>query len=301
MFVLLSVFAGLWGVGEAAEPVREVARKIDTNETPTADTTHVYAPWVVQSSRQDWPDTCERLRFDPARDKVRRVRSARWLNPSTRKLQQREMREWLGLVAAEFEPRDAKNLASFLRALALRESSYNPRAVHVLSEDREAAQRASRRVSEGGHAFADARVTVWVEANDGGRLVFAWAESAWNYSRGLFGMPSGLWLRPNGRWGADVPPWALCDRRVAVTLLVWGARAVLDECVRAGHPRTYRTLNRRISTGHCRERDPRKERAWTKRARAQGLNPDAPVRFDGQHWPEHGADRDALLRRLRSL
>lgn len=290
--LFVSVVVGLWVFGNAPQDVSQPAGEISVTDPALADTVIVRPLAAVESDPPSWPDRCERVRFDDD-GRFRRVRK------SFGARDRREMRAWLAAVAAEFEPRDAQNFARFLRALAVRESSYRPWAVHVLSEDQEAAQRAARRLSKGDHDFADARVVIWTEVD--GVLVKAWPESAWLFSRGLYGFAPALWLRSGGRWGRDLPPWALCDRAVATTLLVWATRDAVRECAAEGFEPTWRVLNRRISSGHCRVRAAKFEKGWTKRALAQGLDPDAVAWLDERRWSERKADRSQLLQRLRSL
>ena len=287
--------AGLWFASEvgAAPVVAEQLEKA-SNDLQLRATVVVIPDAVARAEpAPSWSaDACESLRWDMKTDKLRRVRQN--FDSGDR----REMRRWLDAAAREFEPRDAQNLARFLKAFASSESSYRPGAVHVLSADQKAAQIAGSRVFVGGHEHAAATITIWTDET---LTTKAWGVSAWMQSRGLYGMAPGLWLRSDGRWGADVPPWALCDRATATTLLVWSARAAMRECKSLGFPATYRTLKRRLSSGHCRERAAKFERAWTSRARDQGLDPDALVGFTGKRWPELGSDRAKLLRRFRAL
>ncbi len=232
-------------------------------------------------------DRCEGLRVDDE-GRLRRVRLP--LSKAQRDRQRREMRETIRRTAAAFEPGEARELAAALSAWALRESSYRPEALHVLSPDLDAAASSSRRV-EASHAFSKA--TVPLHFPDGKTADV----DAWEFSRGLFGMAPALWLR---RWDAgteSTPPWALCDERVALATAIWAARAHLRECVSRGYPSTWRTLNRRFSSGHCEERPERFERSWTHRARGQGLDPDASVRFAGRALPE-STPRHELLAAL---
>ncbi len=217
-----------------------------------------------------------------------------------------------------------------LRLWSLRESTYNPYAIHVLNPDLRAADRswerhhwtsakeAALREEMGRHSakskpywkakgeldrlfrfkdnrFFEDEVEYEVVYKDGTRVPER--ASRWSYGYGPFGFNPTYFLPV---WDVNAPPWVFCndDGIAAIVTAIWSARRHQRECRQTGYGESYETVNRRFSSGSCR---PRPERAhlFRKRARGWGLNPDAKARL-GKKWPEQDTDRGEIVRHMRA-
>jgi hypothetical protein len=206
------------------------------------------------------------------------------LDGAQRWRQQQRMRAIITMVADELGAGELE--AEMLWRMAIRESSGNPRAVHVLSPDMAANRGASRHRRDS--PWASALVVVF--DTRGNRLG---TTGAWALGRGLYGQVTGYHAR---RW-PDAPPWSLCDPIVATVTTIWAMRSGLDQC----HGETLRDAHRRFASGRCELRDDARERAFDRLARGKvrGLSlerfdPDAAAGL-GDRWPEDATDREALL------
>lgn len=217
-----------------------------------------------------------------------------------------------------------------LRLWALRESTYNPHAIHVLNPDLHAADRSWER-----HRYTPEKAArleavmrkagakkknYWKAKAELSRLTrfaentyfFSEVEfdlvyadgsrakertSRWSYGYGPFGFNPTYFLP---LWDTKAPPWVFCndDGIAAIVTAVWAARRAQRECRQEGYGESYEAVNRRFSSGSCR---PRPERAayFRKRARAWGLNPSGKAKL-GKRWPD-SSDRTALVAHMRGL
>lgn len=213
---------------------------------------------------------------------------------------------------------------------ALRESTYNPYAIHVLDPDIEASTASWRR-----HRWDPDRAAELEEvmAELGARDPQYWAakaelarisrfrdnphydaqinyervspdgtrepdqRSAWSYGYGPFGFNPTYFVPI---WGSQAPPWVFCndDGLAAIVTAIWAAREHQRECAGLGFGDSNEVVNRRFSSGHC---DPRPDRAekFRTRARRRGIDPDARARL-GVRWPAEQSDRTQLLDHLRA-
>ena len=217
-----------------------------------------------------------------------------------------------------------------LRLWSLRESTYNPYAIHVLNPDLEAADRSWER-----HRYTDAKAArleeemervgakhprFWEAKAELGRmerfrnnrffdaaveydLVYADgtrardAASRWSYGYGPFGFNPTYFLPV---WDVEAPPWVFCegDGIPAIVTAIWSARNHQRECRSLGYDESYATVNRRFSSGSCNPRPTRAHR-FRQRAESWGIDPDAKARL-GTKWPQEGTDRVELYERLRT-
>jgi hypothetical protein len=273
---------------------------VEAASAPLASRTVV--PWQgsprsVVPVTLDMPDKCHRLIAvdTPSGPQLDKERPA-WLRDTRKRwARQLEVREMIR-ATAEVMGADA-TVAEMLWRKAVYESSGDAQNVHIRSKDvaanASAAAKGRRRASE---RWRHARVKVYRRHR--GELVEAGHHDAWALGRGLYGQVSGLHVH---RWGADAPPWVLCDPIVATATVIWSMRAGLDEC----HGSTLRDAYRRFSSGKCAERTPELEARFDRlaRGRVRGLRLDA---FDpdlraelGSDWPEETADRVGLLRAVQ--
>ena len=143
--------------------------------------------------------------------------------------------------------------------------------------------------------FYDSRIDYEIVGRDGSRS--PGQRSVWSYGYGPFGFNPTYFLPI---WDADAPPWVFCndDGLAAIVTAVWAAREHQRECAALGFASSNEVVNRRFSSGHC---DPRPGRAqkFRSRARARGINPDAPAKL-GARWPADSSDRAQLLEHLRA-
>jgi hypothetical protein len=245
----------------------------------------------------DLPDTCDRLVWvmTPSGPQLSK-RPPAWLRDVAKR---REYQQWLrGVIAIVGDELGANpDAAEMIWRKSILESSGNPGAVHILTADFAANRAAAKRGrSASSERWAKAVISTYVLKN--GALLEAGHYDAWRLGRGLYGQVTGLHVR---RWGADVPPWSLCDERVATVTTIWSMRAGLAQC----SGKSLRDAYRRFSSGRCEKRSVEREQNFDRlaRGRVRGLklepfNPDVLADF-GDHWPESGSDRSVLLARLR--
>lgn len=263
-----------------------------------------YAPSSVRTvassprANLDVADQCDRLVWlmTPSGPQLSKQLPS-WLRDAE---QRRKQQEWLrGMIGIVADELGADPLAAeMVWRKAILESSGNPGAVHILSADLAANRAAAKRGrSASTERWAMAVVPTFVRRN--GKLREVGQYDAWRLGRGLYGQVTGLHLR---RWGADVPPWSLCDEVIATVTVFWSMRAGLVEC----HGTTLRDAYRRFSSGRCAERSAEREAGFDRlaRGRVRGLklkrfDPDGKAKLGG-NWDESVADRSVLLARLRS-
>jgi hypothetical protein len=236
-----------------------------------------------------------------------------------------KFRALVELVADELDA-DPK----LIKLWALRESTYNPYAIHVLDPDIEASIATWRRhhwdperaaeleaqmdqlvARDPGYWAAKAELarisrfrnnphydTMFeyqrVES-DGTRSVGR--RSAWGYGYGPFGFNPTYFVPI---WDPSAPPWVFCneDGLAAIVTAIWSAREHQRECTRLGFGDSNEVVDRRFSSGHCAPR-PGRDHKFLTRARARSLDPDARAQL-GDRWPMDGSDREQLLDRLRA-
>lgn len=291
---------------------RSLGPSLAPRETATASDREPAAPYA-----------CERFEL--------RVRSdgRRWhkrLRRSWGEADRQRFRRLVSMVADEMgaDPR-------LLTLWALRESTYNPYAIHVLDPDVDASTATWRRhrwdpeqaaelearmealgARDRGYWQAkaelarisrfrdnphyDDRIRYEVVEVEGER----WAEttSAWGYGYGPFGFNPTYFLPV---WDATAPPWVFCehDGIAAIISAIWAARAHQRECRSLGHGDSYEVVNRRFSSGHCAPR-PGRVHLFRKRARARGIRVDAKAKL-GTRWAEADSDRAEVLEHMRAL
>jgi hypothetical protein len=234
-------------------------------------------------------------------------------------------RSLIELVAKELGA-DAKLLTIW----ALRESTYNPYAIHVLDPDIEASTASWRRhrwdperaaeleavmtelgARDRGYWTAkaelarisrfrdnphyDALIDYELVGPDGERR--PGQRSAWSYGYGPFGFNPTYFVPI---WDPQAPPWVFCndDGLAAIVTAVWAAREHQRECAALGFGDSNEVVNRRFSSGHCDPRPNRTEKFRT-RARRRGIDPDARAKL-GTRWPADSSDRAQLLEHLRA-
>lgn len=217
-----------------------------------------------------------------------------------------------------------------VRLWALRESTYNPYAIHVLNPDLRGADRSWERhrwterkekilrktMRKHGvkskayweakadlkrlfrfkdNAYFDAQVEYEVVYRNGTRVKEQ--GSRWSYGYGPFGFNPTYFLP---LWDRDAPPWVFCnsDGIPAIVTAIWAARRAQRECRAQGYGDSYEAVNRRFSSGSCR---PRPERAHLFRARARGwgLNPSRKAKL-GKQWIESETDRQEIVEHMRA-
>lgn len=268
------------------------------------------------------PYTCERVEVHIRAD------GRRWhkrVGGSWTKADRDRFRGLIRMVAREMgaDP-------SLLLLWAMRESTYNPYAIHVLNPDREAAERtwAAHRWDPAIAAELRAQVEVaspqtpefWstraalarVERFKDNRYYHADIEfevfgsdgaigldsaSAWSYGYGPFGFNPTYYLP---KWDATAPPWVFChdDGLAAIVTAIWAARDQQRECESQGFDGSHEVVNRRFSSGHCRPRQ--SDGLFLDRAAKRGLDPHRRARL-GNRWPAESTDRAELLGHLRAL
>jgi hypothetical protein len=276
---------------------------------------------------EGWPEHTERYVCE--RFELRLRRDGRtWhkrLRRSWTEDDRRRFRKLVEFVAKEFgaDPR-------LLSLWALRESTYNPYAIHVLDPDVEGSTTAWRRhrwnperaaeleaqmaelgARDSGYWTAkaelarisrfrtnphyDALIDYDLVTLDGARVPEQ--RSAWGYGYGPFGFNPTYFLPI---WDADAPPWIFCndDGLAAIVTAIWAARQHQRECESLGFEGSNEVVNRRFSSGHCQER-PGRAHKFRERARARGIDPDARAKL-GDRWPEASSDRAELLAHLRA-
>lgn len=266
------------------------------------------------------PNRCERLRLqvdEHGRRRFQRIRS-NWSAADKQRFGR-----LVGLVAEEMgaDPR-------LIRAWAMRESSYHPRAMHVLNADIEAATAAWQRLHYSpkeeaelqtvmadlgardrgywkakarlhqvqtfrSNPHLDALLFFEVVTADGERS--SGSEPAWTFGYGPFGFNPAYFVPV---WDARAPPWVFCsdDGLVAIITAVWAARAAQRECEGQGFAGSYAAVNRRFSSGHCGTVPANS--SFHARARRLGLDPDARAKL-GRRWKRGETDRAEILRQMR--
>src|SRR5690606_6240642 len=203
---------------------------------------------------------------------------------------------------------------------ALRESTYNPYAIHVLDPDVEASTASWRRhrwnperaaelealmtelgARDPGYWTAKAglaRISRFRDnshyetpieselvTTDGTRTPDQ--RSAWGYGYGPFGF-NPTYFVPT--WDATAPPWVFCndDGLAAIVTAIWAAREHQRECAGLGFGDSYEVVNRRFSSGHCAPR-PGRAQKFHARAQARGIDPEARAKL-GDRWPADHSD-----------
>jgi hypothetical protein len=277
---------------------------------------------ATDDSGDDVPYVCERFELrvrDDGRVWHKRLRRS-WTEADRQRF-----RKLVAMVANELGA-DPKLLTLW----ALRESTYNPYAIHVLDPDIEASTASWRRhrwdpdraaeleavMNELGardpgywtakaelariSKFRDnhhylAKIDYELIATDGSKT--AGQRSAWGYGYGPFGFNPTYFVPI---WDASAPPWVFCndDGIAAIVTVIWAAREHQRECAGLGFGASNEAVNRRFSSGHCAPRPDRAERFRT-RAQARGIDPDARAKL-GDRWPADRSDRRELLEHLRS-
>lgn len=275
----------------------------------------------VGPGEPDFPYACERFEVrlrEDGRAWHRRLRR-RWTEADRKRF-----RELVELVAEEMgaDPR-------LLTLWALRESTYNPYAIHVLNPDLEASAASWRRhrwdperaaelearmdelgAQDPGYWTAKAelarisrfRDNRWYEARAEVEVVLPDGErrtqttSYWGYGYGPFGFNPTHFLPT---WEAADPPWVFCnhDGIAAIVTAVWAARSHQRECESLGFGGSYEVVNRRFSSGHCQPR-PSRAAGFRKRARRRGLDVRARAKLGGR-WPAETSDRRQILEHMR--
>lgn len=289
-----------------------------THEAPSAAPQETEPREAIESV----PYVCERFELRIHADG--RVRHKR-LRHSWTDTDRERFRELIEMVAKELGA-DPKLLTLW----ALRESTYNPHAIHVLDPDVEASTASWRRhrwdperaaeleavmkelgARDRGYWAAkaelarisrfrdnphyDALIDYEQVEPDGSR--HPGQRSAWSYGYGPFGFNPTYFLPI---WDPQAPPWVFCndDGLAAIVTAVWAAREHQRECAGLGFGASNEVVNRRFSSGHC---DPRPNRAekFRTRARKRGIDPDARAKL-GDRWPADSSDRAELLEHLRA-
>lgn len=263
---------------------------------------------------------CERFRVEvnaSGRPRHRRIRK-----PWT-KADRNRFRGLVTMVANEMgaEPR-------LLLAWAMRESTYQPSALHVLNPDVNGATQAWRKYAY--DADEEARLEdelARLDATDArywkvkGRLarlrrfegnphLFAEVEydvhhadgeitpargSAWAFGYGPFGFNPSYFVQV---WDPQAPPWIFChaDGIPAVVTAIWSARAHQRECEAVGIGDSYLVVNRRWGRGHCAVPSP--TNGFKRRLARLGLDGEKRARL-GKKFPAATTDRAELLAHLR--
>lgn len=271
---------------------------------------------------QPLPYVCER--FELRSNKRGRIWHKR-LRHAWTEADRQKFRDLIEMVANELGA-DSRLLTLW----ALRESTYNPYAIHVLDPDVEASTASWRRhrwdperaaelervmaelgARDPGYWSAkaelarisrfranphyDALIEYEAVAPDGHRE--PGQRSAWSYGYGPFGFNPTYFLP---LWDSQAPPWVFCndDGLAAIVTAIWAAREHQRECASLGYGDSYEVVNRRFSSGHCAPRPNRAEKFRT-RARRRGINPDARAKL-GDRWPADSSDRAQLLGHLRA-
>ncbi len=320
------LLVGLALIGACAEPQRFEAWPRPTAMVSSGSTLDVEValdlPMVVEPATYGAQrSSCEHFRVEvdaSGRPRHRRIRKA-WS-----KEDRDRFRRLVGMVAKEMgaEPR-------LFQAWSMRESTYQPSALHVLNPDVNGATAAWRRYAY--DADEEARLEEQLaatEATDGrywqlkGKLarlrrfkgnahLYAEVEyeqvapdgttstargSAWAFGYGPFGFNPAYFVQV---WDSKAPPWVFChdDGIPAVVTAIWAARAHQRECQAAGVGGSYLVLNHRLGRGHCAPPDP--ESGFVKRLQRLGLDAHKPARLGKKH-PAETTDRAELLETLRA-
>ncbi len=269
------------------------------------------------------PYVCERFEVrlrDNGRRWHRRLRRT-WTEPDRKRF-----RKLVEMVAEEMgaDP-------ELLTIWALRESTYDPYAIHVLNPDLEASARSWRRHHWDADKAAELEATMaelgardpgfwrakaelarisrfrdnpYYDAQISFELVSPKGErqtretSYWGYGYGPFGFNPTYFL---ATWDAAAPPWVFCndDGIAAIITAVWAARAHQRECEDLGFGASNEVVNRRFSSGHCKPR-PKYAEKFRTRARRRRLDPSARARL-GRRWPMDSSDRAHVLGHMRTL
>ena len=239
------------------------------------------------------------------------------------KADRQRFRSLVTMVAAEMgaEPR-------LLHAWSMRESTYQPSALHVLNPDVQGATTAwkkyaydadeeARLEAELAHTEAT-QPRYWKIKGKLSRLrrfkgnphLYATVEyervapdgtatltqgSAWAFGYGPFGFNPAYFVQV---WDAKAPPWVFChdDGLAAIVTAIWSARAHQRECEGLGFGGSYLVLNHRLGRGHCAPPDP--ESGFVRRLGRLGLDATKRARLGSKH-PAETTDRHALLELLR--
>lgn len=268
------------------------------------------------------PYVCEQFEMrvrDDGRARHKRLRRS-WTEADRQRF-----RKLVEMVAKEMGA-DPKLVALW----ALRESTYNPYAIHVLDPDLEASSQSWRRhrwdperaeelhaiMAEVGardpgywkakaelsrisrfkdNPYYEDRVSFDVVLPKGERE--RGETSYWGYGYGPFGFNPTYFL---ATWDAKAPPWVFCndDGIAAIVTAVWAARQHQRECASLGFGDGNEVVNRRFSSGHC-ELRPGRAHLFRKRARARNINPSATAKL-GDRWPMDSSDRRAIVDHMRT-
>lgn len=210
---------------------------------------------------------------------------------------------------------------------SMRESSHNPNAIHVLNPDLESSRVSWRKYRwdpdraeqlERAMASSSARDDAYWKAKaelsriqtfrdnpyfdhvidhrvvlpDGTK--YTSSRSSWAYGYGAFGFNPTYFLPT---WDPTMPPWVFCDAYgiPAIVTAIWSARKHQRECEAQGFGGSYLVVNRRYSSGHCRDRG--SERAFERRARSAGIVPGDRAEL-GSRWPASSTDRQEIVRHM---
>lgn len=216
-----------------------------------------------------------------------------------------------------------------LLAWSMRESTYQPSALHVLNPDVHGATQAWRKYAY--DADEETRLEAALaqtEATDarywklkgklarlrrfkGNQHLYAEVQydqvapdgtvtqtrgSAWAFGYGPFGFNPAYFVQV---WDPKAPPWIFChdDGIPAIVTAIWSARAHQRECEAAGVGGSYNVLNRRLGRGHCAPADP--ESGFIARLGRMGLDANKRARLGKKH-PADDTDREELLNVLRA-
>ncbi|MCA9681017.1 MAG: hypothetical protein KC457_02390 [Myxococcales bacterium] len=276
---------------------------------------------------QDLPFVCERfeVRMRETPGAYGQLTWHKRLRRSWTAADRERYRDLVAMVADEMgaDPR-------LLTLWALRESTYNPYAIHVLDPDLEASVSSWRQhrwdedrahelegiMAELGardpgywqakaelakisrfrdNRHYDARIEFDVVDREGRRT--AQSTSYWGFGYGPFGFNPTYYLPI---WDAEAPPWVFCndDGIAAIVTAVWAAREQQRECESLGYGDSYEVVNRRFSSGHCNPR-PGWASRFRKRARGRGIDPDASAKL-GKRWPADSSDRSTVITHMRA-
>jgi hypothetical protein len=269
------------------------------------------------------PYRCEEFEVHVDVDGAKRMKRVRreWTAADRRRF-----RDLVRLVAREMgaNPR-------LFATWALRESTLDPAAIHVLDHDVEGATRAWHRHRWSAERARELEATM---QRLGPRAPEHWAAKAqlqrislykdnayyddevefevhlptgevvrdrrsrWAYGYGAFGFNPTYYV---ATWDADAPPWVFCDEDgiVATITAVWAARNALRDCKSLGFSGTYEVVNRRFASGGCAPAQ-RVDAAFSRRARSAGLDPEAAAAL-GSKWPRDTTDRAAIVAHMRRV
>jgi len=304
---------------ESVEPLPLHPRSMDE---PAPVDEPVANPW------KDYPNQCDRPRIViPKGNKREHYRKIRYHGKIT-KNQQKRHRAIAMTVAEEMGANP-----TLIDIWMTRESSRNPHAIHILNPDLEANSGAHRRFSwsehhqerlerilasapqrgEGSKAYYAAKaelgrrsiyrnnpfwrtrleLPVYIEATD---KTIPDAMSVWAFGYGLYGMNAVLFT---DNWDRQAPPWILCGDEgiIATVVQVWASRKAQVQCEALGIGGTYEDVNRRMASGHCKERTTKKG-LFLKRADQHGLDVyEYVIKAGTKSW----AERDSNGKRIFKL